>query len=129
MHRDGSPHQSASWRMVKIATFARLENVSVHAGVQLRKIWSISNKYIPLDKGNTMKNLSLKLEDDIFQETEKIVTKVKKNRNRYINEAIEFYNRLHRRRLLLKQLSKESKIVAKDSLEVLAEFEKLNDED
>lgn len=29
-------------------------------------------KYIPLDKGNTMKNLSLKL-DDIFQETEKIV--------------------------------------------------------
>jgi hypothetical protein len=103
-------------------------NVSVHAGGQLRQIWSISKKYIPLDKGNTMKNLSLKLEDDIFQETEKIVTKVKKNRNRYINEAIEFYNRLHRRRLLSKQLSKESKIVAKDSLEVLAEFEKLNDE-
>ena len=63
-----------------------------------------------MDKGNAMKNLSLKLEDDIFQETEKIVTKVKKNRNRYINEAIEFYNRLHRRRLLSKQLSKESKI-------------------
>ena len=33
--------------------------------------------YIPLDKGNTMKNLSLKLEDNIFLETEKIVTKVK----------------------------------------------------
>jgi hypothetical protein len=62
-----------------------------------------------------MKNLSLKLEDDIFQETEKIVAKVKKNQNRYINEAIEFYNRLHSRRLLSKQLSKESKIVAKDS--------------
>jgi hypothetical protein len=93
------------------------------------EIWSISKKYIPLSKGNTMKYLSLKLEDDIFQETEKIVTKVKKNRNRYINEAIEFYNRLHRRRLLSKQLSKESKIVAKDSLEVLAEFEKLSDED
>lgn len=82
-----------------------------------------------LDNGKTMKNLSLKLEDDIFKETEKIITKVKKNRNRYINEAIEFYNRLHRRRLLSKQLSKESKIVAKDSLEVLAEFEKLNNED
>ena len=93
------------------------------------QIGSISKKYIPLDKGITMKNLSLKLEDNIFQETEKIVTKVKKNRNRYINEAIEFYNRLHKRRLLSKQLSKESKIVAKDSLEVLAEFEKLNDED
>jgi hypothetical protein len=76
-----------------------------------------------------MKNLSLKLEDDIFQETEKIVAKVKKNRNRYINEAIEFYNRLHRRKLLSKQLSKESKLVSRDSLDILAEFEKLDDED
>jgi hypothetical protein len=76
-----------------------------------------------------MKNLSLKLEDNIFLETEKIITKVKKNRNRYINEAIEFYNRLHKRRLLSKQLSKESKLVSADSMKVLAEFEKLNDED
>ena len=76
-----------------------------------------------------MKNLSLKLEDNIFQETEKIVKKVKKNRNRYINEAIEFYNRLHNRRLLSKQLSAESKLVSRDSIEILAEFEKLNDED
>ena len=82
-----------------------------------------------MDKNKTMKNLSLKLDDDIFEETERIVTKVKKNRNRYINEAIEFYNRLHRRRLLSKQLSKESKIVSRDSLRVLAEFEKLNGED
>ena len=76
-----------------------------------------------------MKNLSLKLEDDIFQETEKIVAKVRKNRNRYINEAIPFYNRLHNRKLLSKQLSKESNLVSEDSLKVLAEFEKLNDED
>jgi hypothetical protein len=76
-----------------------------------------------------MKNLSLKLEDSTFIETEKIVAKVKKNRNRYINEAIQFYNRLHNRRLLSKQLSKESKLVSADSLKVLAEFEKLNDED
>ena len=82
-----------------------------------------------MDKGYTMKNLSLKLEDHIFLETEKIVTKVKKNRNRYINEAIDFYNRLHKRRLLSKQLTKESKLVSEDSLKVLAEFEKLNDED
>jgi hypothetical protein len=76
-----------------------------------------------------MKNLSLKLEDEIFHETSRIVTKVKKSRNRYINEAIEFYNRLHKRRLLSKQLIKESKMVSKDSLEILAEFEKLQDED
>lgn len=90
-------------------------------------------QYIPqvytFEKNTQMKNLSLKLDDDIFQETERIVTKVKKNRNRYINEAIDFYNRLYKRRLLAKQLSKESKLVAKDSLEVLAEFEKLIDED
>ena len=47
-----------------------------------------------------MKNLSLKLADDIFLETEKIVSKVKKNRDRYINETIAFYNKLHRRKLL-----------------------------
>jgi hypothetical protein len=76
-----------------------------------------------------VKNLSLKLEDDIFRDTEKIVSKIKKNRNRYINEAIEFYNRLHKRRLLSRQLSKESKIVSANSLEVLAEFEKLSDEE
>lgn len=76
-----------------------------------------------------MKNLSLKLDDDIFRETEKIVSKVKKNRNRYFNEAIEFYNRLHRRKLLSAQLSKESKLVSTDSMQVLAEFERLIDED
>ena len=82
-----------------------------------------------MGKDNAMKNLSLKLEDDIFLETEKIVTKVKKNRNRYINEAIAFYNKLHKRRLLSKQLSKESKLISEDSMKVLAEFEKLNDGD
>jgi hypothetical protein len=75
-----------------------------------------------------MKNLSLKLDDDIFDETEKIVMRVKKNRNRYINEAIAFYNRLHKRKLLSRQLSKESKMVSGDSMEILAEFEKLNDD-
>lgn len=75
-----------------------------------------------------MKNLSLKLEDDIFQETEKIVAKVKINRNRYINEAIEFYNRLHSRKLLTNQMSKESNLVATNSMEILEEFERLIDE-
>ena len=75
-----------------------------------------------------MKNLSLKLEDNIFQETESIVAKINKNRNRYINEALEFYNKLQKRKLLARQLSKESKLVAAESLSVLAEFEMLEDE-
>jgi len=75
-----------------------------------------------------MKNLSLKLEDNIFQETENILAKVHKNRNRYINEALEFYNKHQKRKLLAQQLDKESKLVAGESLSVLAEFEALEDE-
>ena len=45
-----------------------------------------------------MKNLSLKMDDSIFSETEKIVSKINKNRNRYINEAVEFYNLLQKRK-------------------------------
>jgi len=76
-----------------------------------------------------MKNLSLKMDDVVFQETEKITAKISKNRNRYINEAVEFYNLLQKRRIISRQLQKESKIVQEESMKVLAEFEKLKDED
>ncbi len=39
------------------------------------------------------KNLSLKLQDEIFEETEHVLRKVKRPRNAYINEAIHFYNK------------------------------------
>jgi DNA-binding protein len=72
-----------------------------------------------------MKSLSLKMDDDIFSETEKITEKIQKNRNRYINEAVAFYNLLQKRRILSKQLQKESVNVQAESMKVLAEFEKL----
>ena len=75
-----------------------------------------------------MKNLSLKMDDVVFLETERITAKISKNRNRYINEAVEFYNILQKRKLISRQLQKESKIVQEESLKVLAEFEKLHDE-
>lgn len=75
-----------------------------------------------------MKILSLKLDDDIFLEAEKMTNKLGVARNRYINEAVSIYNRVNKRRLLKQQLSKESAIVNKDSMEVLKEFEKLIDE-
>ncbi|KEO75701.1 hypothetical protein [Anditalea andensis] len=75
-----------------------------------------------------MKNLSLKVEDNIFTETENILEKINKTRNRYINEALDYYNKLQKRKLLSEQLEKESKLVASDSLQVLREFEKLEDE-
>jgi len=77
----------------------------------------------------SMKNLSLKMDDSVFQETEKILTKVRKNRNRYINEAVQFYNLVQRRSLLSKQLKKESKLVREESMKILAEFESLENED
>lgn len=76
-----------------------------------------------------MKTLSLKLDDKIFDETEDITAKLKLARNRYINEAVNMYNLFNKRRLLKKQLTKESRLTKADSMSVLAEFEKLVDED
>jgi hypothetical protein len=76
-----------------------------------------------------MKTLSLKLDDSVFQETEQVVTKLKKPRNRYINEALLFYNRLNNKRLLSKKLQTESLLVQAESMKVLAEFENLEDYD
>jgi hypothetical protein len=75
-----------------------------------------------------MKTLSLKLDDNIFNETENVLTKIKKSRNRYINEAVDYYNHLNNRNLISKKLTRESKLVGKESLIVLAEFESLQDE-
>lgn len=77
----------------------------------------------------SMKNLSLKLEDQIFNETEIILSKLQTNRNRYINEALDVYNKIQKRKLLAQQFQKESKLVAADSMDVLREFELLEDED
>jgi pentatricopeptide repeat protein len=75
-----------------------------------------------------MKTLSLKLDDHVFEDTEEMTGYLKKSRNRYINEAIEFYNKMQKRNILATQLAKESKLVAGESMEVLNEFENLEDE-
>ena len=75
-----------------------------------------------------MKTLSLKLEDQIFNEAEGLISKVNKTRNRYINEAVDYYNRYNKRKLLTAKLAKESKLVQVESMSVLAEFERISDE-
>ena len=70
-----------------------------------------------------MKTVSLKIDDSIFGETEKILARMKKPRNRYINEAIDYYNQLQRRLIIEKRLKKESMLVQDDSMSVLKEFE------
>ena len=73
-----------------------------------------------------MKTVSLKIDDSIFGETEKILSRIKKPRNRYINEAIDFYNKLQHRKIIEKKLRKESDIVKKDSMSVLKDFEEID---
>ena len=73
-----------------------------------------------------MKTVSLKIDDSIFGETEKILTQIKLPRNRYINEALDYYNRVQRRQILEKRLKIESGLVKKDSLNTLKDFERVD---
>jgi hypothetical protein len=72
-----------------------------------------------------MKTVSLKIDESTFSETERILAVTKKPRNRYINEAIEHYNKLQKRMILERILRKESGLVKTDSISVLKEFEEL----
>ena len=73
-----------------------------------------------------MKTISLNIDDSIFGETENILNSIKKPRNRYINEAIEYYNTVQKRILLQKKLHFESKLVSQNSMKVLKEFEQID---
>ncbi len=75
-----------------------------------------------------MKTLLLKLDDNFFEETEVLISELKLARNRYINEALTFYNQFNKRQVLKKKLSTESKLVHQSCSKVLAEFEKLRDD-
>lgn len=73
-----------------------------------------------------MKTVSLKIDDSIFGETEKILSRINKSRNRYINEALDYYNHHQRRIMLEKKLRIESELVKYESLIVLNEFERID---
>jgi hypothetical protein len=73
-----------------------------------------------------MKTVSLKIDDSIFKETEKILSRISIPRNRYINEAIEYYNKMQKRQLLEKRLKAESSLVSKDSMSILKDFENID---
>jgi 3-methyladenine DNA glycosylase AlkD len=76
-----------------------------------------------------MKTLSLKLDEIVYEETEKLLEKIKKPRNRYINDALHYYNQIQKKKIISDQLMKESKLVSDESMNVLNEFEKLEDYD
>lgn len=74
------------------------------------------------------KVLSLKMQDELFAETEHLLHDIHQSRNAYINEAVAFYNRIQKRRSLKQQLVKESRTVYRTTLDVLDEFEQLEDD-
>ena len=74
-----------------------------------------------------MKTLSLKLDEKVYSDTEEIISRLKKPRNRYINEAIEYSNAVKKKELIAKQLAFESKLVSEESMKVLKEFEEMDD--
>jgi hypothetical protein len=76
-----------------------------------------------------MKTVSLKIDDSIFGETEKILSRISIPRNRYINEAIDYYNKMQKRQILEKRLEVESSLVKGDSMAILKDFEKIDYED
>jgi predicted transcriptional regulator len=76
-----------------------------------------------------MKTLSLKLDDVVYKETEQLLEKIKKPRNRYINEALAYYNKVQKRKIIARLLAAESKLVSEDSMKVLYEFDSLDEEE
>ncbi|MEC5167540.1 putative transcriptional regulator [Flavobacterium sp. PL11] len=73
-----------------------------------------------------MKTISLKIDDSIFVETENILSGIRIPRNRYINEAIEHYNKVQKRQITEKKLKTESALLKKESMNILKDFEKLD---
>lgn len=73
-----------------------------------------------------MKTVSLKIDDAIFGETEKLLANICIPRNRYINEAINYYNKVQKRQILEKKIKEESALVGNDSLTILKDFEKID---
>lgn len=76
-----------------------------------------------------MKTIVAKIDNSIFEETEKILSNLNIPQNRYINEAIDYFNKVQKRQLLEKRLTIKSKLVQKESIAVLNQFANIDYED
>jgi metal-responsive CopG/Arc/MetJ family transcriptional regulator len=73
-----------------------------------------------------MKTVSLKIDNSIYDDLDSVLGNLKISRNRYINDAIKFYNDFQKRQILVNELEKESKLVSSESMKVLGEFSELD---
>jgi len=58
-----------------------------------------------------MKSILLKLDDNLFEETDKQVKAVKTSRSNYIKTAIEHYNKWLKRKALEEQIGREIELL------------------
>lgn len=70
-----------------------------------------------------MKTVSFKIKDSIFEETEKLLSQLKKPWDNYINEALDYYNSFQKQSILEKKLNKESDLIKADLLNILEDFD------
>lgn len=73
------------------------------------------------------KALSLKLNDQVFEETEKVIRQIRLPRNTYINRAVHFYNRLQKRYALKKQFKKEVDLLKLNPDPLIKELDQIDD--
>ncbi|MBF0493228.1 MAG: hypothetical protein HQM15_10665 [Deltaproteobacteria bacterium] len=73
------------------------------------------------------KALSLKLEEDLFLETEKLLKEIQIPRNTYINKAVSFFNQCTKKKMIKKKLKREALLLQSDTREFLKDFELLED--
>lgn len=73
------------------------------------------------------KLISLKINDDLFADTERLIKNRKTTRNAYINQALKLMNHFQHRQRLRKILHTESHKISQESKKILKEFEALQD--
>jgi hypothetical protein len=74
------------------------------------------------------KLISLKIDEKLLQDTEIMVSKLGISRNKYINDAVLAYTKAQKRAEIEAQIKKEVALIRESSMEVLAEFEALEDD-
>lgn len=73
-------------------------------------------------------SISLKLDEKIFDDSNQIIKSLATSRNKYINDALSYYNKIQKRRSIQEQLKKELTLIEASSMEVLKEMEALQDD-
>jgi metal-responsive CopG/Arc/MetJ family transcriptional regulator len=74
------------------------------------------------------KLISIKLDEKLLEDTDTMVKKLGISRNKFVNEAIAEYTRVKKRTELEEQIRKASLLVRESSMEILKEFEALDDD-